>query len=89
MSTEEVVVKIQVLGSGCANCRRLAENVRVALDHAGLEAEVEKVEDVAAIVAAGVMATPALVLDGRVLFSGRVASPSQIEALLRGAVTRT
>ena len=52
MSTEEVVVKIQVLGSGCANCRRLAENVRVALDHAGLAAEVEKVEDVAAIVAA-------------------------------------
>ena len=82
-------MRIQVLGSGCANCRRLAENVRVALEHAGIAAEVEKVEDVAAIVAAGVMATPALAVDGRVLVSGRVPSPSQVEALLRGAMTPT
>lgn len=79
-------MRVQVLGSGCANCQRLAENVRVALDLVGLAADVEKVEDVAAIVAHGVTATPALAVDGRVLVSGRVPSPRQIEALLRGAL---
>jgi small redox-active disulfide protein 2 len=74
---------VKVLGSGCANCRRLTENVQLALQGAGLTAKVEKVEDVAAIATYGVMATPALVVDEVVLVSGRVPSPSQIEALLR------
>jgi len=78
-------MQVKVLGPGCANCRRLEENVRLALDHAGMTAEVEKVEDFADIMGFGVMATPALVVDGKVLVSGRVPSPSQIEALLRGA----
>ena len=77
-------MNVKVLGSGCANCQRLAANVRLALEHAGLTAEVEKVEDLAAIMGYGVTATPALVVDERVLVSGRVPSPSQIEALLRG-----
>jgi small redox-active disulfide protein 2 len=74
---------VKVLGSGCANCRRLTENVQLALQGAGMTAKVEKVEDYAAIAAYGVMATPALVVDEVVLVSGRVPSPSQIEALLR------
>jgi small redox-active disulfide protein 2 len=77
-------VHVKVLGSGCANCRRLTENVQLALQQAGMTAEVEKVEDYAAIAGYGVMATPALVVDEEVLVSGRVPSPSQIEALLRG-----
>jgi small redox-active disulfide protein 2 len=77
-------VHVKVLGSGCANCRRLTENVQIALQQAGLTAEVEKVEDYATIAGYGVMATPALVVDEVVLLSGRVPSPSQIEALLRG-----
>jgi small redox-active disulfide protein 2 len=77
-------VHVKVLGSGCANCRRLTENVQLALQAAGMTAEVEKVEDYAAIAGYGVMATPALVVDEVVLVSGRVPSPSQIEALLRG-----
>jgi small redox-active disulfide protein 2 len=74
---------VKVLGSGCANCRRLTENVQLALQQAGMTAKVEKVEDYAAIAGYGVMATPALVVDEIVLVSGRVPSPSQIEALLR------
>ena len=77
-------MKVQVLGSGCANCRRLADNVRTALDDAGIAAQVEKVEDVVAMAAYGVTATPALVVDGRVLVSGRVVGPREIVALLRG-----
>ncbi|MFO8151222.1 MAG: thioredoxin family protein [Trueperaceae bacterium] len=77
-------MNVKVLGSGCANCQRLAANVRLALDHAGMTAEVEKVEDIAAIMGYGVTATPALVVDERVLVSGRVPSPTQIAALLRG-----
>lgn len=76
-------MRVKVLGSGCTNCRRLVENVQLALRHAGMTAEVEKVEDYAAITGYGVMATPALVVDEVVLVSGRVPSPSQIEALLR------
>lgn len=75
---------VKVLGSGCANCQRLAANVRLALDSAGLSAEVEKVEDIGAIMGYGVTATPALVVDECVIVSGRVPSPTQIEALLRG-----
>jgi len=77
-------VNVKVLGSGCANCQRLAANVRLALEHAGMTAEIEKVEDICAIMGYGVTATPAQVVDERVLVSGRVPSPSQIEALLRG-----
>jgi small redox-active disulfide protein 2 len=77
-------VHVKVLGSGCANCQRLAANVRLALDAAGMSAEVEKVEDIGAIMGYGVTATPALVVDERVIVSGRVPSPTQIEALLRG-----
>lgn len=77
-------MQVKVLGSGCANCRRLEANVRQALQQAGIDAEVEKVEDVAAIVGYGVTATPALVVDEQVLVSGRVPSPSQIAGLLQG-----
>lgn len=75
---------VKVLGSGCANCQRLAANVRLALEHAGMTAEVEKVEDIGEIMGYGVTATPALVVGERVLVSGRVPSPTQIAALLRG-----
>ncbi len=75
---------VKVLGSGCAACHRLEANVRLALQQSGRVAAVEKVEDVRAILAYGVTATPALVVDDRVVSSGRVPSPSQLEALLRG-----
>jgi len=78
-------MRIEVLGTGCASCRRLEAHVRTALEETGIAAEVVKVDDIAAIMAYGVMTTPALVVDGTVVVSGRVPSPSQLGAMLRGA----
>ncbi len=74
---------IKVLGSGCPNCQRLEANVRLALASSGIDASVEKVTDVAAILAYGVGSTPALVVDDQVVLSGRVATPHQLERLLQ------
>jgi small redox-active disulfide protein 2 len=75
-------MRIQVLGSGCPKCRKLAENARVAADAAGLDYVLEKVEDLGEIVAMGVMSTPALAVDGKVVLAGRAASPEEIAGLL-------
>lgn len=73
---------IKILGPGCKNCRNLEEHTREALDGLGLEADVEKVTDYAAIAGYGVMRTPGLVVDDTVLVSGRVPSVDEIRALL-------
>ncbi len=75
-------MKIQVLGTGCAKCKQLTANAEAALEQAGLDAPVEKVEDVREIVKFRVMSTPALVVDGVVHSAGKVLSPSDIRALL-------
>lgn len=75
-------MKIEVLGTGCAKCLQLYDNVRKALDQAGKEAEVVKVQDLPSIMKYGVMSTPALVIDGRVKFSGKLASPDEIRGML-------
>jgi small redox-active disulfide protein 2 len=73
---------IEVLGPGCDNCRRLEANAREAVDLAGVEAAVVKVTDYGRIVAYGVMSTPGLVIDGRVVSYGRVPSAADIAAWL-------
>lgn len=75
-------MKIKILGSGCANCKKLEANAREAIQELGLEAEVEKVEDLREIVAYGVMRTPALVVDETVKVMGKVASVEEIRQLL-------
>lgn len=75
-------MKIEVLGSGCAKCTQLYDNVKKALELAGKEAEVVKVQDMPTIMKYGVMSTPALVIDGKVKFSGKLASPDEIRGLL-------
>lgn len=75
--------KVQVLGPGCAKCKQLAANAEEAVKALGIEAEVTKVADIAEIVGFGVMMTPALVIDGKVAFSGRVASADDIKKLLQ------
>lgn len=75
-------MKIEVLGTGCAKCRNLYENVKQALEESGKVAEVVKVEDIASIMKFGVMSTPALVIDGQVKFSGKAASVAEIKGLL-------
>lgn len=76
--------RIEVFGPGCAKCVRLYENARAAVDALGLECELEKVMDIERMIAAGIMMTPALVVDGAVVSSGRVLSVSELERLFGG-----
>jgi small redox-active disulfide protein 2 len=73
---------IEVLGSGCPNCRRLEANAREAAVMAGVEADVKHVTDSREIVARGVLSTPGLVIDGRVVSTGRVPSAGDIAVWL-------
>jgi small redox-active disulfide protein 2 len=74
--------KIQVLGPGCANCNKLAENAEQAAQEMGIEYELEKVTEIEKMVALGVLLTPGLVVDGEVKSSGKVLSPADIKKLL-------
>lgn len=73
---------IQVLGTGCKKCVSLKENVEAAIKQLGIEAEVQKVDDINEIVKFGVMTTPALAVDGEVKIVGKVATPEEIKAVL-------
>ena len=73
---------IQILGGGCPNCTKLAENATKAAGNLNLEFNLEKITDYAQIAAMGVMKTPALAVDGTVLHSGSVATVGECEKLL-------
>lgn len=75
-------MKIQVLGTGCPKCNKTYENVKQAVGEAGIEAEVEKVEDLKAIMEFNVMMTPAVAIDGDVKISGKVPSVEEIKGLI-------
>ncbi|MBM4042164.1 MAG: thioredoxin family protein [Planctomycetes bacterium] len=75
-------MKIQVLGPGCPKCKKLAENTEEAAKALGVDYQLEKVTDIARILAFGVMMTPALVVDGKVKMVGKVPSVEDIKALL-------
>ena len=74
--------KLQVLGTGCPKCKKLAENAEAAAKALGLEYEMEKITDINAIMKFGVMMTPALVVDGKVKVVGKVPSVEELKALL-------
>lgn len=73
---------IKVLGTGCPSCKKLEANVRTAISEAGVEASVEKVEDLQKIMEYGVMSTPALVVDEKVVAKGKVLSVGDIKKFL-------
>ena len=73
---------IEVLGPGCNNCNRVEAAAREAVAMTGVEAEIRHVTDYAEIASRGVMNTPGLVIDGRVMSTGRVPSASDIAAWL-------
>ena len=75
-------MKIQILGTGCPNCKKMEANVRQAVQELGIEATVEKVENIQQIVAYGVMRLPGLVVDGQVKAMGRVLSPEEVKKYL-------
>jgi len=73
---------VKVLGTGCPKCKKLEENARIAISETGLEATVEKVTDLNRIMDYGVMITPALVIDERVVANG-LRSVDDIKNLLK------
>ena len=74
--------KIQILGTGCAKCRSLAETAERAAGELGIDYEIEKVTDVQRMARMGVMLTPALAVDGRVKLVGKVPPVEEVKALL-------
>lgn len=74
--------KLQVLGTGCPKCTKLAENAEAAAKALGVEYEMEKVTDINQILKFGVMMTPALVVDGVVKIVGKVPDAEQIKPML-------
>ena len=70
--------KIQILGTGCPKCKLLFANAEIAVQSAGIEAQIEKVEKIVDIMKFGVMTTPALVVDGKVKSAGKVLSPEDV-----------
>ena len=69
---------IKVLGSGCRNCEITANAIAQAAKEAGVEIELEKITDIAGIMAYGVMSTPGVVVDGKVVHAGGIPGPDQV-----------
>ncbi|MDY0329723.1 MAG: thioredoxin family protein [Thiomonas sp.] len=78
------MLNIKILGTGCASCKSTQKLVEDVIQAKGLQAQVEKVEDIASIMQYGVMRTPGVVIDGKVVHSGGIPSRAQIESWLKG-----
>ena len=76
---------VKVLGSGCVKCNDLEANVKAALEQLGMDTTIEHVTDFTEIVAYGVMTTPALVVDGKVISYGKVLKVEEVVKLLQKA----
>jgi small redox-active disulfide protein 2 len=74
--------KIQILGTGCAKCKKLTEHAEKAAQELGIDYEIEKVTDIMEIASFGVMMTPGLVIDGKVKTTGKITSAEEIKKLL-------
>jgi small redox-active disulfide protein 2 len=81
------MISIKVLGPGCANCRKVEQAVKEAVMALGLETEIEKVTDYDEILAYDVLATPGLVINGKVVNSGRVPSIAEVTSWIADAAT--
>ncbi|PVE08398.1 thioredoxin family protein [Limnohabitans sp. Rim28] len=76
------MLKIKILGSGCANCKKLEAVARDAATTAGLQADFEKITDMNAIMAYDILSTPALVINDKVVASGRIPTKAEIQQWL-------
>jgi small redox-active disulfide protein 2 len=79
---ESNMLNVKILGTGCANCKATRKVVEAALAARGIRAEVEKVEDMPSIMKYGVMSTPGVVIDGRVVHAGGVPRREDVESWL-------
>lgn len=73
---------LQILGTGCPNCRKLAENTEAAAKRLGIPHRVEKITEITKIMAFGVVSMPAMAVDGVVKFSGKIPTTEEIERIL-------
>ena len=76
-------MKIEIFGPGCSRCKKLEENAREAVKKMKVKADIAKVTDMDKIIECGVMMTPALVIDGEVMSSGRIPEVEEIEKWLK------
>ena len=76
-------MRIEILGPGCARCRRLHQMVNRSIKKGNIRADVVKVEDINEISEKGVMLTPALIVDGELMFEGKLPQGDRIDALLK------
>ena len=75
-------MEIKILGTGCANCKTLEKSTINALAELNISANVEKVEDIQQIMAYGIMRTPGLVIDGKIILSGKVPSVAELKEII-------
>lgn len=75
-------MEIKVLGTGCTKCKSLEKATKIAVEELGLQATITKEEDIMKIMAYGVMRTPGLVIDEKVVLSGRIPSSKELKELL-------
>ncbi len=76
------MMKIEILGTGCAKCKSLLKNVEKAVQETGIKADVVKVDNIQEIMSRGVMMTPALYIDGESKMVGRTATVDEIKKML-------
>lgn len=79
------MITIKILGPGCANCKKLEEVARSAVASLKVDAEVSKVTDMREIIAAGVLKTPGLVINGQLVSSGRIPSLAMVAEWIQAA----
>lgn len=79
------MLTIKILGPGCANCRKLEATAREAVAEAGIEAEFVKISDMKAIMAYDLLSTPGLVIDEKLVSSGRIPSKADVQQWLQAA----
>jgi small redox-active disulfide protein 2 len=80
------MLKIKILGSGCPNCKRLEQETRKAVGNLAIEAEFEKVTDYQKIMEYDILSTPGLVINEKVVSTGRIPSQSELVSLLATAL---
>jgi small redox-active disulfide protein 2 len=81
------MLTIKVLGSGCANCKRVEQIVHKVVDEMSLEAQIIKVTEYPEIMAYNIMSTPGLVINEKVVSSGRIPTPAEVTTYVNDAIS--